>query len=458
MVQKDMVQKDMVQKDALQLQKDAIQRSPLKGDVLVVDDTAANLEVVSQVLEDAGCEVAVALDGDRALKLAQLHPPDLILLDIQMPGIDGFETCRQLKAHPKTVTIPIIFMTALNDADSKIKGFNAGAVDYITKPFQEQELLLRVQTHLRLHRWQQTLECSVATRTQELENTLAQLNQSQLQLVQHEKMSALGDMMSGVAHELNNPLAFIKGSVNHAETYVQDLLEHLELYQQHYPSAAKEIQENREDINLNFLVEDLLKLFTSMKEATQRMKDMSTSLRNFSRADTEHRVSANIQEGIDNTLLILKYRLRDSSERCAIEIVKDYQVTTEVCCFPGQLNQVFMNILANMIDMFDEMSQSGAFDTPTAPSPAITIQTFSQTSADKKGTVIKIRDNGKGMTSEVKERVFDRLFTTKAVGKGTGLGMAIAQQIIVENHQGTLTVDSTIGKGTEFCIWLPDSV
>jgi len=426
----------------------------LEGGVLVVDDTAANLEVVSQILEDAGCEVAVALNGERALKLAQAHPPDLILLDVQMPGIDGFETCQQLKANKKIANIPVIFMTALDNLDSKAKGFNVGAVDYITKPFQESELILRVRTHLRLHHWQQSLEASVEIRTQELQATLEQLNQSQLQLVQHEKMSALGDMMSGVAHELNNPLGFMKGSVNHAENYIKDLVEHLELYQQHYPEGAEEIAENEEEINLKFLVEDLFKLLTSMKEATQRMKDMSTSLRNFSRADTEKPVTADIHEGIDNTLLILKYRLRGNNERCVIKIEKNYEVISPLRCFPGQLNQVFMNIFANMIDMFDEMSLVGAFDSPDALLPKITIRTRSL--AEEDGIEISISDNGKGMPPEIKERVFDRLFTTKSVGKGTGLGMAIAQQIIVDNHNGTITVDSTVGEGTEFCIRLLD--
>ena len=426
----------------------------LKGEVLVVDDTAANLALVSQILEEAGCEVAVALDGDRALKLARTHPPDLILLDVQMPRINGFEPCQYLKAEAKTASIPVIFMTALNDPDSKVRGFNAGAVDYITKPFQETELLLRIRTHLQLRHWQQRLEASVATRTAELEKTLEQLNQSQLQLVQHEKMSALGDMMSGVAHELNNPLGFMKGSVNHAETYVRELVEHIELYQQYYPDAAEEIKENQEEISLEFLIEDLLKLFASMKEATQRMKAMSTSLRNFSRADMEKPVSADIHEGLDNTLLILKYRLSGNDERCKIAIEKKYEAISPVYCFPGQLNQVFMNILANMIDMFDEMALVGAFDSPAAKLPKITLST--QISSREKGVEIRIRDNGKGMPPNVKERVFDRLFTTKAVGKGTGLGMAIAQQIVVEKHRGTITVDSAVGEGTEFCIWLPD--
>ncbi|MEL6159538.1 MAG: response regulator [Cyanobacteria bacterium J06623_5] len=424
----------------------------LKGEVLVVDDTAANLEVIGQVLEDAGCDVSVALDGDRALKLAHMHLPDLILLDIQMPGMDGFETCKRLKNNAQTANIPIIFLTAQGDTHSKLKGFEIGAVDYITKPFQEQELLVRVRTHLQLRKWSQQLESHVEDRTLELQETLGKLKQSQLQLIQHEKMSALGSLMSGVAHELNNPLGFIGGSVRHVKSHVKDLLDHLSLYQAYYPEAEDAIQEDAEEINLSFLIEDLLKMLDSMEEATWRMKSMSNSLRNFSRADAEQAVPADINASLDSTLMLLKYRLNGNDTRPKITVRRDYQHLDEFVCFPGQLYQVFMNILANMIDMFDEVAIAPVESTLQQYPPTITVRT-SQLPAGE--VEISIQDNGKGMPSEVKARIFERLFTTKPVGKGTGLGLAIAHQIVVDVHQGSIDVFSEVGKGSEFVIRLP---
>ena len=423
-----------------------------QGDVLVVDDTVANLEVVSQVLEDAGYEVAMALSGDRALKLINSHPPDLVLLDIQMPGIDGFETCRQLKNNPKTAGIPVIFMTALSDTTNKVRGFEIGAVDYITKPFQEQELLARVRTHVQMRQWGQLLESKVTKRTEKLQSTLEKLSQSQLQLVHSEKMSALGSTMAGVAHEINNPLGFLDGSLNNAQCHVQELLDHISLYQEHFPQPPAAIQENEEDIKFDFLSEDLLKLLTSMKVATRRIKEISASLRIFSRADTEHAVQANIHEGIDSTLLILKHRLKGNEHRPRIQIVKAYSNLPKIECYLGQLNQVFMNILANGIDMFDEMASQATYQYfETNPQ----ILTISTRLGDRNTVEIRIRDNGVGMDETVKQRLFERMFTTKAVGKGTGLGLAIAHQIVVDHHGGQLTVYSEPGEGSEFLIQIP---
>ena len=332
----------------------------IEADVLVVDDTAANLEVVSQVLEDSGYEVSVALGGDRALKLASMHPPDLILLAVQMPGMDGFETCRRLKSAPESWDIPVIFMTALDDTAHKVKAFDMGAVDYITKPFHEKELLVRVRTHLLQRRWSQLLEARVKERTSELEIASEKLQQSQIQMVQSEKMSALGSMLAGIAHEINNPLGFLSGSINNTTAYMQDLIEHIELYQQYYPETDEEIIDHAEDINIDFLIEDLLKMLSSMKIATERMKSMSTSLRNYSRADTDQIVPADLHEGLDGTLLLLTYRIKGDDYRPAIQVIKNYSVLPAIACFPGQLNQVFMNILANTIDMFDEMAKEKA--------------------------------------------------------------------------------------------------
>jgi signal transduction histidine kinase len=213
------------------------------------------------------------------------------------------------------------------------------------------------------------------------------------------------------------------------------------------------IQASAEELDIAYVIEDLPKLLGSMHNATDRIKLISTSLRTFSRADTEHTVAANIHDGIDSTLLILKYRLKANEHRPEIAIVRDYGKLPAIQCFPGQLNQVFMNILANAIEVFDEMAQQKDLFTDTDNPQTIVIQTRLNTSQNN--IQINLRDNGKGMSETTRRRVFDHLFTTKEVGKGTGLGLSIAHQIIVEKHSGTIDVESTIGQGTEFIITIP---
>jgi signal transduction histidine kinase len=286
---------------------------------------------------------------------------------------------------------------------------------------------------------------------QQAQTYAQQLEQSQLHIVQSEKMASLGNLVAGVAHEINNPIGFLNGSIKNARDYVQDLFGHLALYQQHYPTPVEPIQDNAEDIDLEYLSQDFPKLLDSMTDATDRITGISTSLRTFSRADTDYKVSANLHEGIDSTLLILKYRLKANEHRPAIEVIQDYGDLPTIPCFPGQLNQVFMNILANAIDIFDEMAQGVSFDQLKSHPQNITIRTTTQANQVQ----IQISDNGKGMTEEVRTRIFDHLFTTKGVGKGTGLGLAIARQIVVEKHGGAIAVNSIVGEGTTFTISLP---
>lgn len=421
--------------------------------ILVVDDTPANLEVVTEILADAGYTVSTALSGDRAIKRVQTFVPDLILLDIQMPGIDGFETCRQLKENSAIAYVPVIFMTAVADTDSKVKGFSLGAVDYITKPFQEAELLARVNTHLQLSFLTQQLERRIQERTIELQAALDRLSCSQLQLIQNEKMASLGNLVAGVAHEINNPIGFLDGSINNIRDYTEDLLRYVRLCQQNSSQMASPIQEYAREIDLEFICEDLPKVLDSMRGATERIRALSNSLRTFSRGDKESKVSADLHQGIENALLILKYRIKANSRRPAIQILKEYGEIPKIECFPGQLSQVFMNILANAIDVFDEIAKQSSFIEIEANPQKIEITTT--TLSDINQVEIRIRDNGSGMTPEVKDRIFDHLFTTKEVGKGTGLGLAIAHQIVTERHSGTLEVRSEIGQGSEFFIRLP---
>jgi signal transduction histidine kinase len=421
--------------------------------ILIIDDTPANLDVISDTLTDAGFEVAIARTGERALKQLQHQLPDLILLDVMMPGISGFEVCRQLKADARTQDIPILFMTALSDTGNKVKGFELGAVDYITKPFQEVEVLARVRTHLQLRKLARTLEQQVVQRTAALTKALEELQSSQMQLVQSEKMSALGNLVAGVAHEINNPLGFVSGNISHIENYLKDLLQLVDLYQQHYPDVATAIQTAIDAIDLEYLQSDVPKLINSTQEGIRRIRHISTSLRTFSRADSDHPVLFNLHEGIDSTLLILKHRLKASKQRPEIKVIKRYGSLPEVECYAGQMNQVFMNVLANAIDALENANQDHNVADAQANPRQITITT--ELSQDCQFVIIRIQDNGIGMTDAVKQKIFSHLFTTKEVGKGTGLGLAIAHAIVVQKHAGTLEVNSAPGEGAEFVITIP---
>jgi predicted ATPase/signal transduction histidine kinase len=289
--------------------------------------------------------------------------------------------------------------------------------------------------------------------SQKLEQFIHDLKQMQLQLVQSEKMSALGNLVAGVAHEINNPVGFIAGNLQPAQEYVGDLFNLIDLYQEKFPNPGVEIEAEIEEMDLEYLREDLPKLIGSMNEGVDRIRNISTSLRTFSRADSDRPVSFNIHDGLDSTLLILKHRLKASEFRPAIEVVKEYGKLPLVKCFPGQLNQVFMNVLANAIDALEESNKGRSFREIKALPNQIMVQT--NLSEDKNLVVIRIKDNGVGMANEVKENIFNHLFTTKPVGQGTGLGLSIAHQIVVEKHGGKLLVNSSLGQGSEFVISIP---
>ncbi len=420
-----------------------------KAKILVVDDVPANLEVITDTLTPSGYQVMAAISGERALKRLESYVPDLILLDVQMPGIDGFETCAQIKANPQLAHIPIIFITALSNTDSITKGFSLGAIDYITKPFREPELLARVETHLRLKALTENLSHQVAVRTEALESAISTLKTSQIQLIQQEKMSALGNLVSGVAHEINNPIGFVSGNVKLLKQNFEELLEHITLYREH--ASAEKIDEHAKDVDLDFLLSDIPKMLTSTSVGCARIRTLSHSLRTFSREDQDTLKSFDVHDGIESTLIILGHRLKASEGRPAIELIKQYSDLPPIECFPGQLSQVFMNILANAIDALEEKTR-GLSQTQLNSDPnQITIKT----AVIGEQARIHIRDNGGGMPEAVKHRIFEHLYTTKDVGKGTGLGLAIAHQVMVEKHHGTIEVTSEPGQGTEFTLTLP---
>lgn len=462
-----------------------------KSKLLIVDDNPTNLGILFDYLTKAGFKVLVALDGETAISQVEYAQPDLILLDVLMPGIDGFKTCIRLKSNPLTREIPIIFMTALSDTVDKVYGFNIGAVDYIIKPFQHEEVLSRVQTHLTIRNLQKQLQeqnerllrsqLQEQQRASELEHTLQTLQQTQSQLIQAEKMSSLGQMVAGIAHEINNPINFIYGNLNLASEYTQHLLELIHLYQETYTRPTSEITTKIEAIDLAFLEADLPKMLKSMKVGAERITKMVMMLRNFSRLNEAQLKLADIHQGIDSTLLLLQHRLEATTTRPAIQIIKEYANLPQVECYPSQLNQVFMNILSNAIDALDvgtgvwrirhgeerignrangtqKQGNVENFATILAMSshqvrmPTIRISTEV---VQRNWVTIRIADNGSGMTQEVRQRLFDPFFTTKPVGSGTGLGLAISYQIVVQKHRGQMRVNSELGKGTELVIEIP---
>lgn len=296
------------------------------------------------------------------------------------------------------------------------------------------------------------LAISLTAQTKQLETTLKELQKAQMQVIQSEKMSSLGQLVAGVAHEINNPVNFIHGNLHHLEEYTQDLLRAIELYQQRHPSDDPEVQAMAEEIDLEFITEDIQKIVSSMKVGTDRIRGIVVSLRNFSRMDEAEFKNVDIHEGIESTLLILQHRIKDKPERRAVVVVKEYGALPKVECFPGQLNQVFMNILVNALDALDDLNAKRSYLEIKETPRQIAIRTCA---IDDRWVEIAIADNGIGMTDKVKQRIFDPFFTTKAIGKGTGMGMSICYQIITEKHGGKLTCFSTPGAGTEFVIQIP---
>ncbi len=446
-----------------------------KASILVVDDTPDNLRLLSAMLTGQGYEVRKALNGKMALTACQMLLPDIILLDINMPGMDGYEVCQQLKADTRTSTVPIIFISALDDVLDKVKAFDVGGVDYITKPFHGAEVVLRIENQINLR----LLQVKLQEKNILLQQAFDDLKAAQVQQIQNEKMFALGQLVAGVAHEINNPVSFIYGNLQYANQYVQDLVNLIEIYQQEYPNPTSKLQKIVEDIDLKFVVNDLGNLMGAMFRGADRIRSIVLALQNFSRLDEAQMKSVNIHEGIDSTLVMLEHRLKETAHRPAITVTKEYSNLPLVTCYPGELNQVFMHLLNNAIDALelgnsawhigskiekqgedkqvnenDLLYQDSTTQLPTFYShlvPEIRIYTLL---TDTNTVKITIADNGPGIDESVRSRLFDPFFTTKSVGKGTGLGLSISYQI-VQKHQGNLVSDSSPGQGALFTIEIP---
>ena len=553
--------------------------TPNKGNILIVDDLPENLQLLSDALLNLGYTVRSVTSGRMALKTVQVKRPDVILLDVKMPEMDGYQVCKILKHNENFNSIPVIFLSALDDVFDKVTAFKSGGIDYITKPFQIEEVVARLENQLTIQRQQWLLEQEVSQRreteevlyhsrallasvlnssldgvaameavrdrttgdiedfrclvanpviaralgnrredtigklvlkkllshldpelfdrfvnvvetgetlqqnfydksgesswfhfvavklgdgfaitirditarkkaefqlqqqAESLELTLRELKRTQAQLIQSEKMSSIGNLVAGVAHEINNPVNFIHANLRPANEYFQDLLNLVKLYQEHFPNPPTKVTAQIDAINLDFLKEDLLKLLNSMRVGTDRIREIVLSLRNFSRHDESECKRVNIHQGIDSTLMILQHRLKQTRENSEILVIKDYDQLPPIECYSGQLNQVFMQLLNNAIDSVSAqcMGEQGEIKIKT--------QLLSNNRIS-----IKISDNGLGIPQEIQSKLFDPFFTTKPVGKGTGLGLFISHQIVVNKHGGNLYCNSQIGQGAEFVV------
>ncbi|MEM6255921.1 MAG: ATP-binding protein [Cyanobacteria bacterium P01_D01_bin.156] len=410
--------------------------------ILVVDDEPDVEALLTQKfrreIRQGQYEFTFVHDGAQAYqKITEQSDIDVVLTDINMPVMDGLVLLSRINtlAHPpKTVVI-----SAYGDMDKIRTAMNNGAFDFLTKPINFQDLVITLE---------KTLNAVAESRAYQ-----KQLKQVQVQLVQSEKMSSLGQMVAGVAHEISNPVNFIHGNLAPAKNYVQDLMTLIELYQKHYPQPIFEIQDYVDAIDLDFLQADLLSLLDSLKVGSNRIRDLVLSLRNFSRLDEAEKKLVNIHDGIDSTLVILGNRLKATADHPKIDVVRNYDAALpSVYCYPSQLNQVIMNLLANALDALDDQNLGRSFES-IKDNPSV-IEIVTQIVGENRIRV-SITDNGPGMDRETLDKLFDPFFTTKPAGKGTGLGLAISHQIITEKHGGQLTCASAPGEGTTFKIELP---
>ncbi|WP_293066990.1 ATP-binding protein [Okeania sp. SIO2B3] len=364
----------------------------------------------------------------------------------------GHQIVRPILAIAQTAKL-----VSAGDLTQKVPVITKNEIGFLAKTFNQMIQQLK-NSYQQLSDYSHVLETKVEERTQELteknadlEQTLQQLKETQAQLIQNEKMVSLGQLVAGVAHEINNPVSFIYGNIKPARNYAEKLLDLLNLYHQYYPEPGDEITEKQDIIDLEFIQEDFPDLLSSMEEGSKRIKEIVLSLRKFSRHDESQQKQVDIHEGIDSTLLILQNRLKPKVGFPRINIIKEYGDLPLVRCLAGQVNQVFMNIIANGIDAL-EMSWGQSNSLFCNIQPYIKIKTKV---INKDWIAIHITDNGMGIPEEVKNRIFDPFYTTKPVGKGTGLGLSLSYQIIVEKHQGKFYCNSVVGQGTEFAIELP---
>jgi two-component system NtrC family sensor kinase len=463
-----------------------------RANILVVDDTPENLRLLAGILSEKGYKVRPVPNGKLALSAAQKMPPDLVLLDVMMPEMDGYEVCQQLKDSEITKDIPVIFISAINDVMDKVKAFEVGGVDFITKPFQVEEVLARIETHLKICSLQQILK----EKNQDLATAIHELQATQEHLIQSEKMAALGQLIAGIAHEINTPLGIIGSSIDNIANFWDDNLPKIPQFFQEISEESKgyfllllyrstnqpnlftsrekrkfkqqlirdlmaesvqtadEIADTLVDMEIYDNIEQLLPLFklpdwevvfntayqfasfkksiSLIQRATAKSGKVVFALKNYAHFDNkQEKVQANLHDGIDTVLTLYQNQLKHG-----IEVVKDYGNLPQIICYPDDLNQVWTNLIHNALQAMDYKG-------------ILTLETQQQ----EENIILKFTDNGKGIPPEVISKIFQPFFTTKSAGEGSGLGLDIVRKI-VKKHEGTIDVESVPGQ-TTFTVSLP---
>lgn len=412
--------------------------------ILVVDDEANNRDVIIAQLGNEGYAIVTAASGEDALALIDQRLPDLVLLDAMMPGISGFDVTEILKSEERTANIPIIMLTALGDGDSRLAALTHGAEEFLTKPVARTELVMRIRNLLKLKRYQDhlsnysnLLEGRVADRTTALESAHLQLNEAHTKLLQSEKLAALGQLAAGVAHEINNPIAYVNSNLGTLKGYVKDMLRFIAACQPvpHNPELQGRVARLSEELELDFICHDAPQLIDESLEGVSRVSRIVQDLKSFAHVDAGPEWGpADVHECLDSTLNIASSEIKYKAT-----VIRDYAALPEIECLPSQLNQVFLNLLVNAAQAIPE-STPGIISVRTA--------------CDGDEASIEISDTGDGIAPENLKRIFEPFFTTKPVGLGTGLGLSISYGII-KRHRGRIEVRSDVGRGTTFRIVLP---
>ncbi|HEY9622616.1 MAG TPA: response regulator [Crinalium sp.] len=418
--------------------------------ILVVDDKPNNLHLLSEILNSEGYKARKVLDGAHALDAAQLDPPDLILLDIMMPGMDGYEVCQRLKADSRTQHIPIIFLSALDDIGDKIRAFSTGGVDYITKPFRKEEVLARVKTHLQIQSLTKTLQDKNQHLVEEIEHrktvesalkkALDELKAAQEQMIAREKLAALGTLTAGIAHELRNPLNFVN---NYAESSVEltdELLEELE-------AISESLGGNHLTLMKELLI-DLRENAVAIHQHGQRAERIISSMMQHARMENSSLQLSDLNGLLDEAIDLAYHSRRVQSAGFTVVFNKLFDTSIgQIQLLPNELSRALINLMDNALYAIQRKQQEmGQEFTPTL---SVTTRNLNEQ------VEIRIRDNGIGIPANYRNKIFEPFFTTKPTGEGTGLGLSITYEIIVKQHQGSLQLESEPGVYTEFIITLP---
>ncbi|WP_341734178.1 ATP-binding protein [Microcoleus sp. EPA2] len=408
------------------------------GKILAIAD-ARTLEVLQEFLSGEGHQVIVAPDAQSGLDLAEQTSPDLVICDGTSPQIEWLDLYRMRAGNSEFGTIYVILLAASDQFDST--KLDVLVDDFVLQPIVKQELLGRVRGGFR----------SRQLRVQ-LERSQQEVQQFQHRIIENEKMSNLGELVSGIAHEINNPITFIYSNLTHIQAYATDLIELLRMYQKQLINPSQEILQKQQDMDVEFLLDDFLKIVSSMRTGSDRIRQIILSVQEFSRSDRSGWQLFDVSDGLENTLLLLQHRLPAREGRRDIKVVKDYGNLPQIECYAGQLNQAFLNIMSYAIDALEESSQQFNESEAINFKPVIWIRT-QVVSAQR--IAIEIADNGIAISEEVKTKIFEPFFITKPAMDASTLGLAISYDIIVEQHKGELKYFSQAGKGTQFRIELP---